>query len=122
MGSQSYTKGVDIWSFGCLMAEMIKGKPLFAGTSTVDQLQKVVTWTGMPKKTDIEALGSDVGVSMLDNLNNIRLKPNHESLKCDDKIAMDLINRMLQFNPKRRITIDEILKHPYLQEFHDPKK
>jgi mitogen-activated protein kinase 15 len=38
MGSQSYTKGIDIWSFGCLIAEMIKGKPLFAGTSTIDQL------------------------------------------------------------------------------------
>ena len=66
MGSHSYTKGIDIWSFGCLIGEMIKGKPLFAGTSTVDQLERVVAWTGMPKRSDvIEALGSDIGISMI---------------------------------------------------------
>lgn len=60
----------------------------------------------MPKKSDIEALGSDVGLSMLENLNNMKLKGNHDILKCDDKLAVDLINKMLQFNPKRRITIE----------------
>ena len=121
MRSQCYTKGVDIWSFGCLIAEMVKGRPLFPGVSTIDQLERVVAWTGIPKKSDIEALGSDAGLSMLENLNGLKLKGKQESLHSDDKMLLDLVNRMLQFNPRKRISIEEVLKHPYLEDFHDFK-
>jgi mitogen-activated protein kinase 15 len=65
LGSHAYTKGVDIWSFGCLMAELLKGKPLFAGNSTLNQLEKLLSWTGNPSPSDIQALESDVGWSMI---------------------------------------------------------
>ena len=122
LGSQCYTKGIDIWSLRCLMAEMIKGKPLFPGTSTVDQLEKVVAWTGMPKRSDLEALNTDVGASMMESLMNMRVRGSHDTLKCEDPLAMDLIDKMLQFNPNKRITVEEILRHPYLEEFHDASK
>lgn len=56
MGSHTYTKGVDIWSFGCMMGELIKGKPLFPGTSTLNQIEKILCWTGMPTAADVQAL------------------------------------------------------------------
>lgn len=56
VGSPSYSKAIDIWSLGCMIAEMYKGKPLFDGTSTVDQLERILGWTGMPKKSDIDSL------------------------------------------------------------------
>ena len=65
LGSHAYTKGVDIWSFGCMIAELIKGKPLFAGTSTLNQLEKLLGWTGFPTSSDIQALETDVGLSMI---------------------------------------------------------
>jgi mitogen-activated protein kinase 15 len=65
LGSHAYTKGVDIWGFGCLMAELLKGKPLFAGNSTLNQLEKLLSWTGNPSPSDIQALESDVGWSMI---------------------------------------------------------
>lgn len=61
LGSNSYSKGVDIWSFGCLIAELFRGKPLFAGTSTLNQIERVLTWTGFPSSSDIQSLRSDVG-------------------------------------------------------------
>lgn len=48
VGSRRYTKAIDIWSMGCLLAEMHRGKPLFAGTSTLNQLERVIMWTGPP--------------------------------------------------------------------------
>lgn len=56
LGSHTYTKGVDIWAFGCLVGEMIRGKPLFTGTSTVNQLEKLLSWTGAPSVAEVQAL------------------------------------------------------------------
>ena len=48
LGSRVYSKGIDIWSFGCMVAELFKGKPLFPGKSTSDQIERVLMWTGVP--------------------------------------------------------------------------
>jgi mitogen-activated protein kinase 15 len=119
LGSHHYTKGVDIWSFGCLMAELIKGKPLFAGNSTLNQLEKLLSWTGSPSPSDIQSLESDVGWSMIENMRAVKQKSIREWLPNADELALDLISKMLQFSPKKRITIEEVLKHPYLRDFHN---
>ena len=48
LGSQNYTKSIDIWSLGCILAEMILGKPLFPGTSTINQLELIIELLGKP--------------------------------------------------------------------------
>lgn len=48
IGSKSYSFGVDLWSIGCMMGEMILGKALFSGTSTINQLEKIVEVLGSP--------------------------------------------------------------------------
>lgn len=55
-------------------------------------------------------------------MSKIRLKDNRSNFKCEDKLALDLINKMLQFNPNKRITIEQALQHPYFEDFHDVKK
>ena len=54
LGWDQYSKAIDIWSFGCLIAEMFKNKPLFPGSSTIDQLEKVIDWTGYPSNKDLD--------------------------------------------------------------------
>lgn len=61
LGSRKYSKGIDIWSFGCLIAELHRGKPLFPGTSTLNQIEKVLMWTGAPSFDDIESLKTNFG-------------------------------------------------------------
>ena len=48
LGSNKYTKGVDMWSMGCILAELLLGKPVFPGTSTLNQLDRVMEVTGRP--------------------------------------------------------------------------
>ena len=48
LGSKSYSYGIDLWSVGCLMGEMILGKALFSGNSTINQLEKIVDILGSP--------------------------------------------------------------------------
>ncbi len=65
MGSRAYSKGIDIWAFGCLAAEMMKGKPIFPGTSTVNQIERVLMWTGPPTQSDIDSLKTNFGKEVL---------------------------------------------------------
>jgi len=59
LGSHSYGKPADIWSMGCILAEILIGKPIFPGTSTLNQLERIVAFTGKPSKQEIESLNSE---------------------------------------------------------------
>ena len=48
LGSHTYTKGVDMWSLGCILGEILMGKPIFPGTSTLNQLDRILSFTGRP--------------------------------------------------------------------------
>lgn len=56
LGSNKYTKGVDMWSLGCILAELLLGKPVFPGTSTLNQLDRVMELIGRPTQDDIDAI------------------------------------------------------------------
>jgi len=58
LGANSYTFGVDTWAVGCILAEMLLGRPLFPGTSTINQLDKIIELTGYPDEEDLKAIGS----------------------------------------------------------------
>lgn len=55
-GSQFYSKAVDVWSLGCIVGEMIVGKAIFPGTSTLNQIEKIIELLGTPTPDDLEAL------------------------------------------------------------------
>lgn len=58
LGSQTYDKSADMWSVGCILAELLIGKPIFPGNSTLNQLERILTYTSRPNKNDIESLNS----------------------------------------------------------------
>ena len=92
------------------------------GNSTLNQLERILSLTGKPRKDDINSLNSEVAQPMIDSITNVKYKPIREWFKADvPSDAIDLLSRMLQFNPTKRITIAEALKHPYLTQFHNPK-
>lgn len=120
LGSTRYTKGVDMWSIGCILAELLGGQPLFPGESTMNQLERIIEVTGWPNKTDTSSVKSKFTTTMLESLNVRRQKPLTEVFPNASEDAMNLLESLLQFNPEKRLTADEALKHPYLAQFHNP--
>jgi len=75
LGSQNYEKSADVWSVGCILGELLLGKPLFPGNSTLNQLERILSFTGKPKKEDIISLNSEVAQPMIDSITNLKIKP-----------------------------------------------
>ncbi|CAD2214154.1 mitogen-activated protein kinase [Angomonas deanei] len=74
LGSTRYTKGVDMWSVGCILGELILGKPIFPGNSTVHQLELIISVTGEPSAADIAATNSQFAEAMLRDIRRARPK------------------------------------------------
>ncbi|KAM4028438.1 mitogen-activated protein kinase 15 isoform 1-T2 [Anomaloglossus baeobatrachus] len=119
LASHRYTKGVDMWSVGCILAEMLLGKPLFPGTSTINQIERIMSVIPAPSQEDILAIKSDYGASVVSRMNARQKIPLPELLppSCPSD-AVDLMTKLLVFNPDKRLTAEEALEHPYVRRFH----
>ncbi|GBG29875.1 Cyclin-dependent kinase 1 [Hondaea fermentalgiana] len=106
-----YFAAVDVWSVGCVFAEMILGKPLFPGICEIDQLFQIFLKLGTPNESTWS------GFSQLPNFQPEFPRWPQRSLKVHvpnlDEDGVDLMTRMLDVNPNRRITAEEALQHPY---------
>eukprot|EP01051_Picozoa_sp_SAG22_P006982 SAG22_NODE_476_length_9995_cov_9.488480_4_plen_279_part_00 len=120
VGSLKYTYGVDMWSIGCILGELVGGKPMFPGTSTLNQLERIVELVGLPSPADIEALQSPYAVTMIESLPIVKPRTVKELYPQAPPDAVDLIEKMLLFNPDTRMSANEAMGHPYVAKFHDP--
>ncbi len=66
LASPKYTKGVDMWSLGCILGEMLLGAPIFPGTSTFNQLERILKYIPTPNKQDVDSIESNYGHSVIE--------------------------------------------------------
>lgn len=121
LGSSSYTKGVDMWSLGCIFGEILTGKPTFPGQSTMNQLDRILELTDKPSLEDIQAMQSPYAATMLEALPLTPPRKLHEIFPKQGLEALLLLQGLLQFNPARRLSATEALEQPYVTIFHDPE-
>jgi mitogen-activated protein kinase 15 len=120
LGSKSYSTPADVWSFGCIIYEILAQKPLFAGSCTMDQIEKICSFTGYPTEEDITSLESEMSRSLIKEMKVPSGCSPSAFLKDFNPLYADLLQRILVFNPKKRMTIEDILQHEIVKEFHKP--
>ena len=124
LGSNKYSTAVDMWGAGCILGEILTGKPVFAGSSTIQQLELICGLVGKPNwgRPECERI-SPYTHNMLNDLQIeatdagtreawVKHFPNATSP------ALDLLQQLLRFDPEQRISAEEALKHEYLKQFH----
>lgn len=124
LGSPIYGKPVDIWGLGCILVELYIQKPLFPGQSTLNQLSKIIELTGLPTEFELAKLESPLTLGMFKSM---YVKEHNRDIKqilnnTEDLNLIDLVKKLLTFDPSRRLTIQETLKHPYFRLYHNPAK
>lgn len=122
LGSTNYSKGVDMWAVGCILAEMLIGKPLFPGSSTMNQLEKIIAVTGPPSPSDIQNMHSMFANTMLESIPPQRTVDLRMMLQGVSSEAHTLLSHCLNFDPEKRCSAVEALENPYVAEFRDPNE
>eukprot|EP00871_Galdieria_phlegrea_P000372 jgi/Galph1/1335/GphlegSOOS_G5968.1 len=115
-----YDKSVDIWSVGCIFAELLGRRPLFPGKDYMHQLRLITDILGTPSAQDIEYVESDKALRFIRSLPKKSPVPWKKLYPEASDQALDLLDRMLLFDPRKRCSVEEALAHPYLSSLHDP--
>jgi serine/threonine protein kinase len=119
---RNYGRGVDIWSAGCIFAEMLIGEPFFCGDTPSNQLDIIISKIGLPPPHRLEYIQHPIAYSTMLKKSKAQSKvPLPLSIFFPaniDPLALDLLTKMLTFHPDDRITVDQALAHPYLKDFH----
>ncbi|RWR94509.1 Protein kinase domain-containing protein [Cinnamomum micranthum f. kanehirae] len=117
-GATEYTTAIDIWSAGCVLAELLLGQPLFPGESGVDQLVEIIKVLGTPTREEIKCMNPNYTEFKFPQ---IKAHPWHKIFhKRMPPEAVDLVSRLLQYSPNLRCTALEALIHPFFDELRDP--
>lgn len=115
-----YNQTVDIWSVGCIMAELLTGRTLFPGADHIDQLTRILVLAGTPDEETLAKITSDEARNYIRSLPHMRKKDFRQVFRGANPLAVDLLEKMLELDSERRITAVQALAHPYLAQYADP--
>jgi glycogen synthase kinase 3 beta len=120
-GATDYTNQIDVWSMGCVISELVLGRPMFPGATTSDQLVEIIRILGTPTKDDICSMNPyfkdhkfpDVKPIPFEKLFKNRIIPEY---------FLDLLSKILVYNPQKRLTAEKALEHAYFDEIKKIEK
>ncbi|KAH3889977.1 mitogen-activated protein kinase 7-like [Dreissena polymorpha] len=115
-----YGAAVDMWSVGCIFAEMLGRKYLFNGKNSIEQIKLIVGLLGNPDAEIISMIQSQLLKSFFQEMGPRKPVSWASVYPKASKKAVNLLGRMLVLNPKKRITVEQALVHPFLNKYHDP--
>ncbi|XP_021767127.1 mitogen-activated protein kinase homolog MMK2 [Chenopodium quinoa] len=119
LNCSEYTAAIDTWSVGCILGEIMTREPLFPGKDYVHQLKLVTELIGSPDDSSIAFLQSENAKRYVRQLPQYPRQQLSAKFPNASPLAIDLLEKMLVFDPSKRMTVNEALCHPYLAPLHD---
>lgn len=116
---KKYTTSIDVWSVGCILAELLTRKPLLPATSEEEQIQLITELIGNPDEDLVEQITLAKNKEFIQSLPKRKPKDLTKLFKGASPEAIDLLSKFLIFDPQKRITIQEALEHPYMAGLHE---
>lgn len=122
----SYTNLADMWSLGCIAAELLTGEPLFPGDEPNAQYQRITQLCGSPDEellTKIENDNSSAIKAVIQSYTTHKRRNFRDVFSAHNPSEdfIDLLEKLLVLDPEKRITVEEAIQHPYLAEFSLPE-
>ncbi|GMH62898.1 hypothetical protein TL16_g03580 [Triparma laevis f. inornata] len=117
-----YTAAVDMWSVGCIFAELLGRKPLFPGKNFVHQLTLIFDVIGSPRSSQVSHIKSRQAKKFLDSVRG-KAAVDFETLypSCNP-VAIDLLKKLLKFEPGERLDATTALNHSYFDALRNSNK
>eukprot|EP00035_Acanthoeca_spectabilis_P021142 m.436545 g.436545 ORF g.436545 m.436545 type:complete len:353 (+) comp17991_c0_seq1:405-1463(+) len=120
LNSKAYTQSIDVWSVGCIMAEMIGNRPLFPGKHYLNQLSLILNVVGSPSDEDMAFIHNEKARAYVAALPKQSKVPFSRMYPNASAESLDLLDKLLTFNANKRIDVEAALAHPYLAQYYDP--
>jgi len=118
LSQRIYDGKVDVWSVGCILAEMITRKPLMPAKSEQEQMQKINDLIGNADTDLINSIEDEKNKEFMNSLPKRKGQDLSKILEGASPDAVDLVQKMLIFNPNDRIAVEDALAHPFLAKLH----
>ncbi|CAD8111168.1 unnamed protein product [Paramecium sonneborni] len=122
LNASEYNKSVDIYALGCILAELLGRQPLFPGEDYLDQVQRIIQVLGTPINDDVRFIGNKNALTYLKSLPKKPKQQWKNLYPHAQPLALDLLDKMVTFNPDKRLTVQECLAHPYFEGLHNPEE
>jgi len=123
LGATRYTTAIDIWSVGCVLAELFLGRPIFAGDTNRQQIQMIMRVIGAPTRQQIIAMNKDYSAgTALPDIPHVPWEKVFRSSNMPDSDALDVINKILTYDPTDRPTAAKLLVHPWFSDLSKHKQ
>ena len=119
-GSTQYDSQIDVWSMGCVIGELVLGRPLFPGDNPSDQLVEIIKILGTPTKEDIISMNSQFQEHKFPSIKPTPWEKIFKNRKIPEHFV-DLISKLLVYNQKIRLTTEKALEHVYFDEIKNIK-
>lgn len=120
LNSKAYTKAIDVWSVGCILAEMLGNQPLFPGENYLDQLKLILQALGTPSQEDLACIINERARVYVMSLGPYAPIDFQEKYRRASPEVIKVLEMMLRFNPNKRPIVEECLKHEYFSVYYDP--
>lgn len=123
LACHEYTKAIDVWSVGCIFAELLARQALFPGDDYIAQLRLISEKMGRPPESELDFVTSErakrfmLSLPMKKPIPMADLFPEHKN----EREAHSLLKRLLDFHPRTRITVEDALAHPFFASLHNPE-